>query len=109
MLPLVNLSEKPWNTSWGLRERPYLEIIGWKSPGGDASLVPPTPATPQLTGPAAAPVETPPMTPSPTNNSAQPSQAKPKPPVNLGSETLAAMGDVKPATTDEILKDELPW
>jgi hypothetical protein len=35
--------------------------------------------------------------------------AKPKPPVNIAGETLSTMGDVKPATTSEILNDELPW
>jgi hypothetical protein len=110
VFPLVNLSEKPWNTSWGLRKRPYLEIIGWKTPGGDAPTVPPAPTPPQLTGSAKAPTETPPATPPPTtNHSAPPSQAKPRPPVNLGSETLAAMGDVNPATTGEIMDDEVPW
>ena len=40
---------------------------------------------------------------------AAPYEAKPKPPVNVAGETLAAMGDVKPATMGEIVDDEVPW
>jgi hypothetical protein len=29
--------------------------------------------------------------------------------VNVAGETLAAMGDVKPATMGEIVNDEVPW
>jgi hypothetical protein len=117
-LPLVLLSEKPWKVPTGLRKRPYFDIVGWKTPGGDREAISAKPPTPQLTGPNIAPVETPaPVTPTtlsptpttPVSNSAQPQQAKPKPPVNLAAETLDAMGDVKPVTTAEIMDDDVPW
>jgi hypothetical protein len=114
VMPIVNLSERPMKTSFGMRRRPHFEIIGWKTPGDEtkAALIKPT--TPRLSGPATAP-ENPPApasaaaTPAPTlaSDATRPHQAKP--PVNLGTETLAAMGDIKPVTTAEILSDELPW
>jgi hypothetical protein len=110
VMPVVNLSERPMKTNFGMGRRPHFEIVGWKTPGDDAKAVPPAPATPQLTGPVTASTETPPAsaaTASPA--AAQPYQAKPKPPVNLAGETLTAMGDVKPVTTSEILDDSIPW
>jgi hypothetical protein len=107
VFPVVNLGEKPWNTSFGLRKRPYFDIIDFQTPGGTAPAVPAKSAPPQLS----APVETPPTSSPPVTASkpTQPHQAKPKPPVNLASETLDAMDDVPPATTGEILNDEVPW
>jgi hypothetical protein len=118
VMPMVLLSERPMKTNYGMGLRPHFEIVDWKTPGGDAQMVPAKPAAPQLTGPTAAPVQPPPTSPpasslapsSPaTNTSTQPYEAKPKPPVNLASETLGAMGNVKPVTTGEILDDEIPW
>jgi hypothetical protein len=121
VMPIVNLAERPMKTKFGMSTRPHFEIIGWKIPGGDARAVPMRPAAPQLSGPTAASVETPPAPsvappaapsatpPSPTSNSAPPYQAKPKPSVNLAGETLAAMSDVKPLTSNEILNDEIPF
>jgi hypothetical protein len=118
VVPVVNLSERPWNTNWGLRKRPYFDIVGWKAPGGDVSAVTAKP-TPQLSGPSPARAKAPPPpvsppTPAstagpPANNPAQPCQAKPKPAVKLADETLATMGEVKPATMSEIVDDEVPW
>ena len=122
-LPLVHPSEKPWKVDTGLRKRPILEVIDWKTPAGEGPKSIPTPEapTPQLPSPAVAPVKTPPTTSvvpaiapvattsAPTTNSAETYQAKPKPPVNLASETLKAMGNVKPVTTGEILDDTIPW
>jgi hypothetical protein len=124
----VDLSEKPFKTNFGMRRRPYFEIIGWKTPGdgGGGKVIPPKPA-PQLTGPVTAPAPAPtpapavaPTTsaPTPAPRPAAPAQAssptsnptpKPKAPVILGSETLAAMGDVKPLAMSEIMDDELPF
>ena len=109
VMPVVNLSERPMKTNFGMRTRPHFEIIDWKTPGDDAKAIPAKPATPQLSGPAVAPAETPPAAPRPPSNPAQPHQAKPKPPVKLASETLDAMGDVKPVTTGEIIDDDIPW
>jgi hypothetical protein len=114
VMPIVNLSERPMKTSFGMRRRPHFEIIGWKTPGDDAKAVLVKPTTPQLSGraaaaenppAAAAAVSTPALTPA--SDATRPRQAKP--PVDLSTETLAAMGDVKPVTTAEILDDELPW
>jgi hypothetical protein len=117
-MPLVNLGERPMKMRKGIMgKRPHFEIIGWKTPGDEANAVPTMPATPQLTGPTAASVETPapapatPTQPAPTNNPApaQSQPAKPKPPVNLAAETIKVMGEVTPVTTAEILGDEIPW
>jgi len=113
VMPVVNLSERPMKTAFGMGRRPHFEIIGWKTPGDNVKAVA-KPATPQLAGPAAAPTEIPPAAPasptsSPADNSAPTRQAKPKAPVKLAGETLAAMGEVKPLTSEEIFNDEIPW
>jgi hypothetical protein len=109
VMPLVNLSERPMKTNFGMRKRPHFEIVGWKTPGADGDpAIPAKPAPPQLPAPAVAPQETPPA-PAPTTNPAQPHQAKPKPPVKLASETLDTMSDVKPVTVGEIMDDSVPW
>ena len=112
-VPLVTLSERPMKTNFGMRLRPHFEIVGWKTPGGDdgeAAL--PKSAAPQLSGPAAAP--TPNAAPaSATSNTAPPQPRPGKPPIRFtGDSTLAAMSDVKPVTTEELLNDSLegvPW
>lgn len=109
VMPVVNLTERPMKTSYGMGRRPHFEIIDWKTPGDDAKAVPAKPATPQLSGPAVAPVETTPAAPTAPSNPAQPHQAKPKPPVKIASETLDTMSDVKPVTMGEIINDEVPW
>jgi hypothetical protein len=108
VMPIVNLSERPMKTKFGMKRRPHFEIIGWKTPGDDSKAVPVKPMPPQ-SGPVIAPAETPPAPAPAASPAAQPRQAKPKPPVNLNAETLATMGDVKPVTASEILEDELPW
>jgi hypothetical protein len=115
-MPMVNLSERPFKTGFGMRRRPHFEIVGWRTPGDDTKTVPVKPVPPQLSGPVAAPTATPPAPAAASppalatkSGPTQPHQAKPKPPVNLATETLATMGDVKPVTASEILNDELPW
>jgi hypothetical protein len=109
VMPVVNLDERPFKTSFGQRRRPHFAVVSWKTPGGEAKAVPAKP-TPELTGPAAAaaPASAPVST-AANSAAAQPYQAKPKPAVNLGNETLAAMGDVKAVTASEVLDDELPF
>ncbi|MGY8682663.1 hypothetical protein Q2941_33520 [Bradyrhizobium sp. UFLA05-153] len=118
VIPLIKLSSRPMRTKYKMSERPHFEIIGWHAPGdGGEALAAPT--APQLPGPAAA--ERPPVTteasrrqPSepkddPISSGPQPQpkrSAKPKPPINA---TLDAMGAVKPATSAEILDDDIPW
>jgi hypothetical protein len=114
VMPIINLSERPMKTSFGMRRRPRFEIIGWKTPGDDTKVGLIKPTTPQLSGPAAA-AENPPApasaaatsAPTPVSGPTRPRQAKP--PVNLSTETLAAMGDIKPVTTAEVLDDGIPW
>jgi hypothetical protein len=114
VMPIVNLDERPMKTDFGMRRRPHFAIIGWKAPGSDTQAVPAKPPVPQLTGPAAAAppasVASAPAS-APTGAPASPpvSPRQPKPAVNLATETLATMSDVKPAATSEILDDELPW
>jgi hypothetical protein len=50
VIPIVRLAEKPMKTKFGPKSRPHLEIAGWETPGGSASL-PPTNDNP---GPAPA-------------------------------------------------------
>jgi hypothetical protein len=110
VLPVVILGDRPMKTKkWGMSSRPEFQIVGWKSPGDDTKALPTKPA-PQLSGPAETP-SAPATTAAPADNPAQPNQAKPKPkpPVKLADETLDAMDDVKPVTTSEIFKDEVPW
>jgi hypothetical protein len=112
VMPVVNLGERKWKSkTWGWQTRPDFEIINYKAPGGDLQAVPAKPDTPQLSGPASIEPSPPPSPApsSPANTAAQPYEAKPKPPVNLASETLSAMGDVKPVTTAEIMDDSIPW
>jgi hypothetical protein len=109
VMPIVNLSERPMKTKFGMKRRPHFEIIGWKTPGDDGKAVPVKPMPPQISGPVIAPAETPPAPAPATSPAVQPRQPMPKPPVNLATETLAAMGEVKPVTSNEILDDQIPW
>jgi hypothetical protein len=109
VVPLVKLSQRPFESFVGHTYRPDFEILGWRQLGGDGGDTLAKPQTPLLTGPAAAeiPAAAAPVvvaTPASATVTAAPAQqATPKPPVNLTNETLAVMGDVKPATTAEIL------
>ena len=71
VMPVVNLSDRPMKTNFGMRKRPHFEIIGWKAPGDDARAVPVKPATPELSSPAAAASPA-----TPTDLGAVPGQAK---------------------------------
>jgi hypothetical protein len=112
VMPLVNLAERPMKTQFGMGRRPHFEIITYKSQGGDTKAMPPKPTPPQLSAPAVA-AETPPLAmaapaaAAPATGAAQ--QRNPKPPVNLASDTLAAMADVTPVTMGEVMDDEVPW
>ena len=106
VMPVVNLSEKPMKSQFGMRKRPAFAIVGWKSPGGDdgGSAVPPPKPTPQIAGPTKAPAT------AAKPAAAQPYQPKPKPPINAGADTLNAMQDVSTPSTSEVMGgDEIPW
>jgi hypothetical protein len=116
VMPLVELSSKPMKTKYKKTgdRRPDFQILSWHLPGGDGGVLA-APTTPQLTGPTAAPVTPEPQPPQPSKPS-EPKEdptssgplpqtkAKPKRPV-----TLDDMLDVKPATSSEILDDDIPW
>jgi hypothetical protein len=104
VIPVINLAERPMKTKFGMKMRPHFEIVGWKTPGEDTSATQTTP-TPQISGPTVAPPPTSTPAGSATTSPAQP--RKPKQPVNLSDYTLAAMGDVKPATSEELFNDTL--
>jgi hypothetical protein len=110
VMPVVNLSERPWKTRFGMQKRPHFEIIGWKTPGDDGKAIPAAQPTPQLPGPATAPTSAPvTTTPAATVTSTSPPPRQSKPPVTINTETLNAVGEMKPVTAGEILKDEIPW
>jgi hypothetical protein len=104
-MPLVNLTERPMKTSFGMRQRPHFEIIGWKTPGGDDKAIAAKP-TPQVSGPEATAASSPTAPPAPATASTTPLRQA-KPPVQLSGYTLAVMGDVKPVSLSEELNDEI--
>jgi len=118
-MPLVHPTERPMKLKFGMGKRPHFKIDGWKTLGEDAAAIPAhQPELPQLPRPAEAemPVPTEPAAPAaptakanPISSGPQPHKAKRKAQVNVASETLSAMSDVKPVTSAEILDDELPW
>jgi hypothetical protein len=131
VLPIVMLEERPRKTRRGITLRPHFEIVDWKTPGGIRDRAFPSAATPQLPRPApmsepTAPTRTP-STQTPPTQTPPAAERAPKPhpipapatkspiakqPVKLSNDTLAAMGNVKPPTTEEILDDsldDLPW
>jgi hypothetical protein len=89
VMPVVNLSERPMKTKYGMTRRPHFEIISWKTPGEDSTPASIQPISPQIPGPVIAHAETR-SAPAPAASSvAEPRQAKPKTPVNLVNDTLA--------------------
>jgi len=51
LLPVVDLQSRPFKTAYGMRSRPHLQIVDWKSTGGGTPL-PATETAPQLDAPA---------------------------------------------------------
>jgi hypothetical protein len=100
VLPLVNLEQRPMKTSFGMKSRPHLQIIEWRTPGDGGGNLPP-PSRPQLTGPAT--TQAPPSaTPASTASTSAPETSGPS------AATLAATAPVKPVTMAEFVADELP-
>jgi hypothetical protein len=93
VMPLVRLDQRPMKTKFGTKSRPHFEVVGWKVAGETAAL--PAESTPQALmapkSPEAGQVTGPMMT----------LLRQAKPPVSLASETLAAMGEPKPADFDD--------
>jgi hypothetical protein len=72
--------------------------------------LPAEPTAPQLTGPAKAASPPPASNPTDQTKVSAATGPRPKASVKPADETLAKMGDVKPVTTSEIMKDdEVPW
>jgi hypothetical protein len=130
VFPIVTLEDRPMKKKGGVwGSRPHFEIVGWKTPGGDDEAALPAPATPQLTGPVAAPPSaTPPVQTASPPVASTPKEPRPHPipapatkvpsakrPVTISAYTQAVMtgmADVKPVTTEELLNDSLddmPW
>jgi hypothetical protein len=101
VLPIVNLEQRPMKTQFGMKTRPHLHIIDWRTPGGGGGprLAPRSP-TPQISGP----VPTAPATPSPTPST----PTAPPPAAAAPSSILDHMQPVKPVTVGELIADELP-
>ena len=54
VLPIVRLEKRPMKTQFGMKSRPHLQIIEWRTPGGGGPKLAPQPPSPQLSGPATA-------------------------------------------------------
>ncbi len=107
VLPIVELIDVAWKTSFGTRKRPKLHIVGYFTPLGAASIGA-APPTPQITGPAtaAAPTPEPAPKPEPAEQPKPAQQARPKPAVKLA----AASPDANDRRSlGEIMDDELPY
>jgi hypothetical protein len=117
VMPLVELTERPMKTRFGLKNRPHFHIMDWKTPGGGAALSPapptlqlPSAAAPSSAAPEPAPTPTPASSPTPAPPPARPrTKSRIKSQVRLAKDTLIAMGDVKPVGLGEILDDEIPF
>jgi hypothetical protein len=111
VFPIVHLEKRPMPTAYGMKSRPHLHPIDWRSPGGFQSVLQ-TP-TPQISGPSTTtpPVSTPttPATPSstPSTPTAPPPAAAASAPSS--SSILDHMKPVKPVTVGEMIADEIPW
>jgi hypothetical protein len=116
VMPLVNLSERPMKTKFGMKTRPHFEIVDWKTPG-DRTALPTDPPPSQLPGAAAhapdpepaAPAPEPAPAAAPAASTRRRAKSRIKSQVRLAEDTLTAMGDVTPAEGGEILNDELPF
>jgi hypothetical protein len=115
VLPLVRLEQRPMKTSFGMRSRPHLQIIDWRTPGGDggARLSTQSP-TPQLTAPAAptaapTPTVAPPVAPAPpTTPPTAPPAAPPAASTMAPAAAATLNATVKPIPAEEFIKDSLP-
>jgi hypothetical protein len=98
VLPVVCPEKRPLKTQFGLKSRPHLQIIDWRTPSsGDPKLAPPS-STPQLTGPAQSGSTTP-TTAAPASTPATPT----------ASTILDNTKPVKQVTIAEFVADEILW
>src|SRR5262249_5397468 len=100
--PIANLDRRPMKTAFGMKTRPHLEIIDWRTPGNSQLM--PQASAPQLPGPAIATA-----TPTPTTSaSSAPAPTPSPPPATSSSPILDHTKPVKPVTVGELIADELP-
>jgi hypothetical protein len=104
--PLVNLRSRPWQTSHGMRMRPFFEIIDWRVPG-DGGALSPTKQPPQIAGPAPTAPAAPAARATFSTNPGPAPQTKST--ATVAAETVASMEPVKPVTMGEVLDDKIPW
>jgi hypothetical protein len=111
VLPLVDLQQRPFKTNFGPKTRPHLQIIDWRTPGGEGFSPLPEPSSPkQLAAPATpaaapAPPPAPAPAPAPTPAPVPPAAAL----TPAAAATLDATKPVKPVSMAEFVADELPW
>jgi len=112
VLPIIRLEKRPMKTDFGMKSRPHLQVIEWRTPGGGGPKLAPQSPPPQLIGPATAPIPTAPTStappPAPTAQSPAPA-ATPTPPTPPASTVLDNTKPVKPVTVAELVADEIPW
>jgi hypothetical protein len=103
MLPIVSLETRPFKTNFGIRKRPHLQIVGWRSAGDRSG--PPIPA----------PTSAPQLPPGQASTPAQAAQAAPAQaaPETAPAHPAAAAANLteppKPVTMAEFVADEIPW
>jgi len=110
MFPIVNLETRPFKTQFGMRTRPHLAIVGWRTAGdGGVTPLPAATPTPQLNAPAATPAATPAAAPMSSPKAqldafaAADSKAHP-------AETAANLKNPpEPVSSKEYFSDEIPW
>jgi hypothetical protein len=89
VVPIVRLAHRPMKTSFGMKHRPEFEVIEWRQMGGGGNAVSGGQA-PQIAGPT----------------STSTSEAKSG---TATDQTLAKMRSIEPVSSEEMLKDEIPW
>ena len=93
VLPIVAPQTRPWETNYGHRKKPHLEVVDWKSHGGQAVTAQPAP---QLSGPAT--VKPTPDQPAAKNASQHPVTA-----------TAGLTDPPKAVSSEQFFDDEIPW
>jgi hypothetical protein len=107
MLPIVDLQSRPFKTSFGMRSRPHLHIVDWRSADVKAPL-PAAKTTPQLNAPAPAPVSAPAPAPKTVKQTLDAFAAQA--PESHPAAAAANLTDPpKAVSTEEFFDDSIPW
>jgi len=94
VLPIVEPQSRPFKTSFGDRKRPHLQVVDWKSGGGD-QVVAAQPA-PQLSGPAT-------VKPTPDQFTAEDASKHP------AAAAINLADAPKTVSSEEFFDDDIPW